>query len=151
MSHEIRTPMNGVIGLTELLLADQPRRTTSSNWPRASRCRPRTCSSSSTTSWTSPRSRPGKLELEEVAFDVHDVADDVGRILAATAHAKGLELLVDVAPGRADALLGDAVRIQQVLLNLGSNAVKFTAEGEVVIRVSRPRREHRRGCRCASR
>ena len=65
-----------------------------------------------------------------------EVADNVGRILAATAHAKGLELLVDVHPGVPRALLGDRVRLQQVLLNLGSNAVKFTSEGEVVIRAS---------------
>jgi len=78
----------------------------------------------------------GKLELEEAALDVAEVADNVGRILAATAHAKGLELLVDVHPGVPRALLGDTVRLQQVLLNLGSNAVKFTSEGEVVIRAA---------------
>ena len=53
-----------------------------------------------------------------------------------TAHTKGIELLVDVHPDVPTALLGDGARIQQVLLNLGSNAVKFTSEGEVVIRVS---------------
>ena len=74
-----------------------------------------------------------------------DVADDVGRILAGAAHAKGLELLVDVHPDVPTALLGDAVRIQQVLLNLGSNAVKFTSEGEVVIRVIGAARERRAG------
>ena len=76
----------------------------------------------------------GKLELEEVALNVAEVADNVGRILAGAAHAKGLELLIDVHPDVPTALLGDGVRIQQVLLNLGSNAVKFTSEGEVVIR-----------------
>jgi len=78
----------------------------------------------------------GKLELEETAVDVHRVADDVGRILAGTAHAKGLELLIDVDPGVPATLLGDAVRLQQVLLNFSSNAVKFTFDGEVVIRVA---------------
>ena len=61
--------------------------------------------------------------------------DDVGRILASMAHGKGLELLVDVQPDVPVSLLGDGTRIQQILLNFGSNAVKFTAEGEVIIRV----------------
>jgi two-component system, sensor histidine kinase and response regulator len=78
----------------------------------------------------------GKLDLEETALNVPGVADDVGRILARAAHDKGLELLVDVHPDVPTALLGDGVRIQQVLLNLVSNAVKFTFEGEVVVRVS---------------
>ena len=64
------------------------------------------------------------------------VTDDVGRILAGSAHSKGVELLIDVHPDVPATLLGDGVRIQQVLLNLGSNAVKFTSEGEVIIRVS---------------
>ena len=61
----------------------------------------------------------GKLDLEEVPLDLAGVADNVGRILAGTADAKGLELLVDVHPGVPRALLGDGVRLQQVLLNLG--------------------------------
>jgi CheY-like chemotaxis protein len=77
----------------------------------------------------------GKLEIDESELDLATVIDDVGRILAGTAYAKGIELLVDVHPDVPTALLGDATRIRQVLLNFGSNAVKFTAEGEVVIRV----------------
>jgi light-regulated signal transduction histidine kinase (bacteriophytochrome) len=60
---------------------------------------------------------------------------DVGRIVAEAAQAKGLELLVDCSPDVPSALVGDPVRVQQVLLNLASNAVKFTAHGEVVVRV----------------
>ncbi len=86
----------------------------------------------------------GKLDLEEAALDVQGVADDVGRILAGTAHAKGLELLIDVDPDVPATLMGDRVRIQQVLLNLGSNAVKFTSEGEVVIRISVLQRDPQR-------
>jgi CheY-like chemotaxis protein len=77
----------------------------------------------------------GKLEIEEAPIDVHDVADDVGRILASMAHGKGLELLVDVQHEVPGSLLGDGTRIQQILLNFGSNAVKFTANGEVMMRV----------------
>ena len=77
----------------------------------------------------------GKLEIEESQLDLAGVVDDVGRILAGTAHGKGIELLIDVHPDVPAALLGDATRIRQVLLNFGANAVKFTSEGEVVIRV----------------
>ena len=69
----------------------------------------------------------GKLDIEESALDVPGVVDDVGRILAGAAHGKGLELLVDVHPDVPAALLGDAARIRQVLLNFGANAVKFTS------------------------
>jgi CheY-like chemotaxis protein/HPt (histidine-containing phosphotransfer) domain-containing protein len=78
----------------------------------------------------------GKLDLDETELNVPGVVDDVGRILARTAQGKGLELLVDVHPDVPTALMGDGVRIQQVLLNLASNAVKFTSEGEVIIRAS---------------
>ncbi|MDQ6848797.1 MAG: response regulator [Actinomycetota bacterium] len=76
-----------------------------------------------------------KLELENASLDIGAVAEDVGRILAGAAHSKNLELLVDVETDVPRTLLGDPVRIQQVLLNLASNAVKFTAEGDVVIRI----------------
>ena len=78
----------------------------------------------------------GKLDIEESELHVADVVGDVGRILAGMAHGKGVELLIDIEPDIPDTLLGDETRIRQVLLNFGANAVKFTAEGEVVIRVT---------------
>ena len=77
----------------------------------------------------------GKMEIDESELNLAGVIDDVGRILAGAAHGKGIELLVDVEPDVPPALLGDATRIRQVLLNFGANAVKFTSAGEVVIRV----------------
>src|SRR5207245_7302504 len=77
----------------------------------------------------------GKLELDPADFSLRATVGDTLRALAVRAHTKGLELIYDVQPEVPDALVGDAGRLRQVLLNLVGNAIKFTDAGEVVVRV----------------
>jgi CheY-like chemotaxis protein/two-component sensor histidine kinase len=75
----------------------------------------------------------GKLELETLELDLRDTIEDVARLMAVQAHAKGVEMIALLDPTLPDLMLGDAGRLRQILLNLCSNAVKFTHAGEVVI------------------
>jgi signal transduction histidine kinase/CheY-like chemotaxis protein len=136
MSHEIRTPLNGIFGMTELALD-----TTDDTERRYFIARARACAESLLTIINDvldfSKVDAGKLELEQVDFDVHDVLDGVLDTLAVEASRKGLELIGFVDPTLPARVVGDPARLRQVLLNLANNAVKFTERGEVVIRFER--------------
>jgi len=78
----------------------------------------------------------GKMRFEALAFSVQDVVLEAARVLAVSAHKKGLELIVDVRPGVPSRAVGDPTRLRQVVINLIGNAIKFTEQGEVVLTVS---------------
>ena len=132
MSHEIRTPMNGVIGLNDLLLRtglDDHQRRLAEGLQSAGLSLLGILNDILDLS----KIEAGKLELEVADFDVRGVFEQTAAVLTGPAHDKGLELVVACHPDVPMFLRGDPVRLGQILTNLGSNAVKFTDRGEVVI------------------
>ena len=133
MSHEIRTPMNAVMGLLQLLEHTQLD------------ARQRDYLDKSKTAAQSllmilndildfSKVEAGRLELEQAPFSLHRLLGDLSVILSSAVHEKDVEVLFDI-DGRIPNVVGDSLRLQQVLLNLAGNAIKFTERGEVILTV----------------
>ncbi|MGQ9603231.1 MAG: response regulator [bacterium] len=134
VSHEIRTPLNGILGFSQLLLDDPNLKGEQREFVSIIYSSGTALLSLINDLLDFSKIEAGRMELESIEFDLVSVMDSVGEILRPKASEKGIELMCYVDPEVPSNLRGDPGRLRQMLLNLANNAIKFTEEGEVVVR-----------------
>lgn len=132
LSHEIRTPMTGVIGMAELLLGT-PLQARQREYGHSIHRSGQMLLKLLNDALDLARIEAGRLELEPTPFDPRQLLADVAGMIHGQAQAKDIDFTLELAPDLPAAVMGDAVRIKQVLINLGHNAIKFTERGRVTL------------------
>ena len=132
MSHEIRTPMNAIIGIGHLLASGDLTARQRDYVDKLRRSGQHLLGLINDILDLS-KIEAGKLDIEHAPFRLQPLIEHIGGLVGEKCEQKGLELIFDLAPDLPDALIGDALRIEQILINFTNNAVKFTEHGEIVL------------------
>jgi signal transduction histidine kinase/DNA-binding response OmpR family regulator len=139
MSHELRTPMNGIIGFTDLVLTTELQKAQRDYLKNVSK------SANSLLNIINDildfsKIEAGRLLIDKVHFNLAELAEDTADLISIKAEEKGIELVCSIDPALPSQLIGDPIRLKQVLINLIGNAVKFTAHGEVFVKIQSGRK-----------